>query len=241
MSNFMKILDFLRNNEDRQYCDDCLSELLGIHPRQQVNQICNKLSNMGYIFRDRSTCSMCLKNKLVNSISMDFKTSLNSVGIQNTSIPSFNQGQRLDGRAFEDRVLKYMENKFKKRLYKQNLQVGPNKFHEFDLVSEDKNIVIECKSYTWTKSGNSPSAKISTAIEAVFYLSRIAVDKKILVFQDDINDRGESFVSTFVRRYDGILDDVEVWAYYVGDNLESDNVKVVREPKDNWYKMLYGS
>ena len=236
----MKILNFLRDNRGKQYCDDCLSGLLGIYPRQQVNQICRNLYNRGLIFRDRGECSHCSKTKLVNSIGTDFKTFLNSANIQNTSIPGLNQRWRLDGRAFENRVLKYVENKFKKRFYEQELQVGPNKFHKFDLVSEDKGIVIECKSYTWTRSGNSPSAKISTALEAVFYLSRIVADRKILVFQDDVNDKGESLTYTFVRRYDGVLDDIEVWAYYVGDSLEDDKVVVVREPKDNWYRMLYG-
>ena len=31
----MKIIDFLKNNKGRQYCDDCLSEDLKIRPRQQ--------------------------------------------------------------------------------------------------------------------------------------------------------------------------------------------------------------
>jgi hypothetical protein len=32
--------------------------------------------------------------------------------------------------------------------------------HKFDLGSEDPPILVECKSYTWTTGGNSPSAKI---------------------------------------------------------------------------------
>ena len=40
MTNAEKILHFLNNN-DFSYCDDCLSELCKIKPRQQVNQICN--------------------------------------------------------------------------------------------------------------------------------------------------------------------------------------------------------
>ena len=105
------------------------------------------------------------------------------------------------------------------------------------MVSEDGDIVVECKSYTWTKSGNFPSAKISTAVEAIFYLSRIRPKKKIFVFQDDFNNRGESLVDTFVKRYDGVLDDIEVWAYNVG---EKDYVRIVRKPKDNWYEKLWG-
>lgn len=235
----MEIIEFLKNNENKRYCDDCLSAFLGIYPRQQVNQICRDLYDQGLILREKGKCSSCSKVKLVNSVDIGTKTLL---GVQNTSISSINRGKRLDAREFENRVARYAENKFKKRFHhEKELQVGPNKFHKFDLVSEDKSIVIECKSYTWTRSGNFPSAKISTALEEVFYLSRIIADRKILVFQDDINSKGESLVSTFVKRYDGVLDDIEVWAYYVGNNLESDIVKVVRKPKDNWYKILYGS
>ena len=83
-----------------------------------------------------------------------------------------------------------------------------------------------------------PSAKISTAIEALFYLSRIIASRKILVFQDNINQRGESLVEIFVRRYDGIMDDVEVWRYSMSDSIENDKVIVVRTPKDNWYEKI---
>jgi hypothetical protein len=34
------------------------------------------------------------------------------------------------------------------------------KGHKFDLGSEEPPILVECKSYTWTAGGNSPSAKI---------------------------------------------------------------------------------
>ena len=34
------------------------------------------------------------------------------------------------------------------------------KLHKFDLGSEEPPILVECKSYTWTSGGNSPSAKI---------------------------------------------------------------------------------
>lgn len=147
---------------------------------------------------------------------------------------------RMHYKVFEDRVSSYLSSRFEQKFYKQSLQIGPDKYHKFDLVSEDGDIVVECKSYTWTKSGNFPSAKISTAVEAIFYLSRIRPKKKIFVFQDDLNNRGESLVDTFVKRYDGVLDDIEVWAYNVGESIEKDYVRIVRKPKDNWYEKLYG-
>lgn len=50
MSNQQKILDFLKRHE-QGYDDDQLSELLGIQPRQQVNQICRNLEKQGEIHR----------------------------------------------------------------------------------------------------------------------------------------------------------------------------------------------
>lgn len=56
------------------------------------------------------------------------------------------------------------------------------KNHKFDIVSEDRSIVIECKCYSWTESGNVPSAKMGFVNEAAFYLSLVnGPRKKIIV------------------------------------------------------------
>ena len=47
----------------------------------------------------------------------------------------------------------------------------PAKDHKFDIVNEEKKIAIECKRYTWTETGNVPSAKMGFTNEAAFYLS----------------------------------------------------------------------
>lgn len=238
MSNREAIINFLKDKKEKQYCDDCLSEILEIYPRQQVNQISRNLAGRGYINRERGLCSNCSKYKIVNSWGSDVVPPDEKSPSQEVSTERIVQEKRLHHKAFEYRVANYLDNKFSKRFFSQSLQVGPNKFHKFDLVSEDKNTVVECKSYTWTESGNFPSAKISTSVEAIFYFSRIVADKKILVFQDDINDRGESLVDIFVRRYDGVLDDIEVWAYTVRDTIENDDVRIARPPKSSWYEKL---
>jgi uncharacterized repeat protein (TIGR03833 family) len=66
----------LRNNSDKitqylldrnePYCDDCLSKLLEIYPRQTINQICRKLENQKKIERGAGVRSACSKNKIVN-------------------------------------------------------------------------------------------------------------------------------------------------------------------------------
>jgi len=146
---------------------------------------------------------------------------------------------RLSPGEFENRVRQYLNKKFNDNFFEKPLVVGFDKVHKFDLVSSDNSIVAECKSYAWTKGGNSPSAKISTVIEGVFYFSRIIAKRKVIIFQDDFNERGESLVETFVRRYEGVLDDVEVWRYIVGESIEYDRVEVIRESKESWYKDLY--
>ena len=45
------------------------------------------------------------------------------------------------------------------------------KSHKFDLGSDDPPVVVECKSYTWTSGGNSPSAKIRGLNEVMLLFS----------------------------------------------------------------------
>ena len=55
-----------------------------------------------------------------------------------------------------------------------DLPIGtPPKPHRFDLASRSRRIVCECKAYTWTESGNVPSAKITHLREAVTYLTQL--------------------------------------------------------------------
>ena len=243
-----KHIEVIRNyldNKDKYFCDDCLSKLLSIEPRQTINTICNKLFRQDMINRRKGKCSYCKMIKIVNGIDTynnevenhEVNSQNHRPNLQNTN----NNGvfSRLPFDEFENRVGLYLNKKFKDCFYEKPLIVGVNKVHKFDLVLSDNSIVAECKSYTWTKDDNFPSAKISTAIEAVFYLSRIIAERKIIVFQDDFNEKGESLVETFIRRYDGILDDVEVWRYLVRESIEYDRIEIKREGKECWYKNLY--
>lgn len=240
MSNKIRILNFLKERDGDKYCDDCLSTILKIYPRQQVNQICRTLFSANLIYREKGLCSNCSKYKIVNWVVVENREVKAEVPSQNKYTKKRMVSTiRLSPDEFENRVKEYLEKTFKRKFSKKPLQVGLNKFHNFDLVSDDDAIVVECKSYSWTKSENFPSAKISTAIEALFYLSRIKASKKILVLQDDINSRGESLVDVFVRRYDGIMDDVEVWAYTAGSTIQEDKVRIVRKSKNSWYRNLY--
>lgn len=66
-TNSQIVVDFLLK-EDRGYCDDCISNILDIKPRQQVNQICRILKNEGKVDRIKSKCQNCKNDKILNSI-----------------------------------------------------------------------------------------------------------------------------------------------------------------------------
>lgn len=62
-TNLSIIQNFL-SKSGKAYCDDCLSILTGVTPRQQINQICNK--NRRIIHKDNyGKCSNCGKYKIV--------------------------------------------------------------------------------------------------------------------------------------------------------------------------------
>ncbi len=67
MNNSEKVLQFLNNNQS-QFCDDCLSEKTDIKPRQQIFQVCERLVQEGLIIRKKRQCSECGKDKKTNSI-----------------------------------------------------------------------------------------------------------------------------------------------------------------------------
>ena len=75
------------------------------------------------------------------------------------------------GEAFEKRVQDYFAQKgiplARHPKVKIGFSQGSCKEHEFDLGNE--NILVECKTSTWTESGNVPSAKITEWDAAMYY------------------------------------------------------------------------
>lgn len=68
MSHTDTILNYLIKNKFL-ICDDCLSAKTNIRPRQQVNQIVNKLAKDTKIKRQKNSlkCSLCKAIKYLNS------------------------------------------------------------------------------------------------------------------------------------------------------------------------------
>lgn len=66
MSNREKIIEYLTINK-HQYCDDCIEKVCEVHPRQQVNQICNSLTPK-IIETSNGICFICGKIKTTRKI-----------------------------------------------------------------------------------------------------------------------------------------------------------------------------
>ena len=66
MGNTDIVIEFLELHQPKPYCDDCISNETRIEPRQQVNQICNRLSNQGISIRRDVNCTICGKLKKCN-------------------------------------------------------------------------------------------------------------------------------------------------------------------------------
>jgi len=86
----------------------------------------------------------------------------------------------------------------------------PPKLHRFDLVSPGADHVGECKSYTWTKTGNVPSAKMAFANEAVFYLQHLVdVAHRFVVLRRTTHPkRSETLADYYVRTYRHLIGNV---------------------------------
>lgn len=65
-TNFEKICNCLAYKQN-DLCDDCITLLSGVSPRQQVNQICN-LRHKNLINTKHGICSHCGKSKLIRSV-----------------------------------------------------------------------------------------------------------------------------------------------------------------------------
>lgn len=88
----------------------------------------------------------------------------------------------------------------------------PPKDHYFDLASKDRSIVAECKRYTWTISGNVPSAKLKGLNEAVFYFGFLPENTtKLLCMSKAISPRRqETLAEYYYRCYGHLLEDVHI-------------------------------
>jgi hypothetical protein len=89
---------------------------------------------------------------------------------------------------------------------------SPPKERRFDLASRSRSTVCECKAFTWTASGNVPSAKITTLREAAQYLLALSVDTtKVIVMNRSLrSSHPESLAEYFCRLNSHLLGSIHV-------------------------------
>ena len=91
----------------------------------------------------------------------------------------------------------------------------PKKDHKFDIVDELDTIAIECKRFTWTETGNIPSAKIRTTNEAAFYLSFLpdSYEKYIVMFKSTHPKKQETLAEYYYRTNHHLLGKIKIAEY----------------------------
>ncbi len=65
MTRKQEVADFLKEKQGVTFCDDCLCKKLSFTVRQHANHITNKLKGQPGFFREKGSCSVCKKEKLV--------------------------------------------------------------------------------------------------------------------------------------------------------------------------------
>lgn len=61
------------------------------------------------------------------------------------------------------------------------------KSHKFDWGNNT--LLVECKAYSWTKGGHSPSAKLSTTNEALLYFMAAPTSNRKMLFMLETEGR----------------------------------------------------
>ena len=107
------------------------------------------------------------------------------------------------GEVFERQVGDYLKGNGIEVKTKYKIEVGiqgrRKRSHEFDWGNE--RLLVECKKYTWTKTGNNPSAKLSTANEALLYLLAAPESYQKMLFMLETHRMGKRNPETLAERY----------------------------------------
>ena len=109
------------------------------------------------------------------------------------------------------------------RGYVVPIGLSESKNRQFDLGSAEPPILVECKSHTWTTSGNVPSAKITVWNETMyfFHLAPKEYRKVLFVLRSFSDKRGESLAEYYVRTHDHLIPEGVEIMEFDGDKAES--------------------
>ena len=127
------------------------------------------------------------------------------------------------GKKFENAVLSFFaqtKEKFKLRPTKEPFSIGmpgkQMKGHKFDLIDPVNSVLVECKSHTWTKSGNKPVAKLATWNEAMLIFCAVPPlpeYRKIFCVRHDYSTKHKKTLAAYyLENYAHLIPkDVEIW------------------------------
>jgi hypothetical protein len=106
----------------------------------------------------------------------------------------------------------------------------PAKLHSFDISSLDESIVVECKCYTWTETGNIPSAKMGFVNEAAFYLSFLPDDTEriIVMLHAEHLKRNETLAEYYFRTNRHLLGKIKIYEF----DLQTKEMRFVGQNED---------
>ena len=86
--------------------------------------------------------------------------------------------------------------------------------HKFDLGSEKPPILIECKSYTWTSGGNSPSAKIRALNEVMLLFSLAPRRYRKILFLLKHLRKDVSLATHYIKTQGHLIGpNIEIWEF----------------------------
>ena len=128
------------------------------------------------------------------------------------------------GREFEEAALLFFKQTgiSLERNFVAEVGYSRKKLHRFDLGSEDPPMLVECKSFTWTSGGNSPSAKLRALNEVMLLFSvSPAHYRKVLFVLKHL--RGEMSLAMHYIKTQGHLigPKIEIWEFDLDSKLAS--------------------
>ena len=128
-----------------------------------------------------------------------------------------NSENPINGAIFQKQVLEWFRINYRVSFsLEKKISIGnPPKDHKFDIVADNDTIAIECKRYTWTETGNVPSAKIRTLNEAVLFLSFLPKNytKYIVMLRSYHEKKQETLAEYYYRTNGHLLGDIIVAEY----------------------------
>jgi hypothetical protein len=120
------------------------------------------------------------------------------------------------GRDFEEQARLYFSEQGVALKQGFSVPVGfkVKKDHKFDLGSNEPPILVECKSYTWTAGGNSPSAKIRSMNEVMLLFSVAPERYRKILFLLKHKRRDVSLATHYMKTQGHLVGpDVEIWEF----------------------------